>query len=321
MSTPDPGEFRVIAKPQPTFYFIGVTTTKSSIMKVFPLWTKELGRPDIVIEGVDLRLHDSAAAYRQAVAQIKFDPNSVGALVTAHKISLYEAARDLFDYVDPYAEICGEVSCISKRDGALRGHAKDPITAGLSLDAILGQEYFARTGGHVLCFGPGGSATAIALHLVRKASPGDRPKRFVVVGRSTGRLERLKAMLDDLNSDISFEYALSDDPVRNDARMAQMPPGSIVINATGMGKDLPGSPVTDRGLFPENGIAWELNYRGELGFMHQAQAQAVTRNVRVEDGWLYFLYGWTAVIGEVYGLEIRGELFERLGALAGEIAR
>ena len=41
-----------ISKTVPTFYFIGVTTTKSSIMKVFPLWMKVLGRPEVVIEGM-----------------------------------------------------------------------------------------------------------------------------------------------------------------------------------------------------------------------------------------------------------------------------
>jgi len=100
-----------------------------------------------------------------------------------------------------------------------------------------------------------------------------------------------------------------------------MPPASIIINATGMGKDLPGSPITDRGIFPEKSIAWELNYRGELAFMHQARAQSETRQVRVEDGWLYFLHGWTQVIGQVYHQEIAGDLFNRLAAIAGEIAR
>jgi shikimate 5-dehydrogenase len=103
--------------------------------------------------------------------------------------------------------------------------------------------------------------------------------------------------------------------------MEQMPPASIIINATGMGKDLPGSPITDRGVFPENSIAWELNYRGELGFMHQACAQSETRKVRVEDGWLYFLHGWTQVIAQVYHQEIAGERFDRLAAIAGGIAR
>ena len=32
---------------------------KSSIMKVFPLWAKELGHGDVVIEGMDLKLHDT----------------------------------------------------------------------------------------------------------------------------------------------------------------------------------------------------------------------------------------------------------------------
>jgi len=314
-------QYQIVAKPQPTFYFIGVTTTKSSIMKVFPLWTKELGRPEVVMEGVDLKLHDMFKAYRQAVAQIKYDPNSLGALVTAHKISLYKAARDLFDYLDPYAQICGEVSCISKRDGALEGHAKDPITSGLSLDAILGDNYFARTGGAVLSFGPGGSTTAIALHLINKPSVSDRPRRFVIVGRSASSIERLERTLASLKADIVFEYILSEDPKRNDAIMEQMPPASIIINATGMGKDLPGSPITDQGVFPVNGIAWELNYRGELGFMHQARAQSETRKVRVEDGWLYFLHGWTQVVAQVYHQEIVGERFDRLAAIAGEIAR
>lgn len=315
------GSYPVVPQPVPTFYFIGVTTTQSSIMRVFPAWTKELGRPEVVIRGVDLKLHDTAKAYRQAVAQIKYDPNSLGGLVTAHKISLYEAARDLFDYLDPYAHICGEVSCISKQDGRLEGHAKDPITSGMSLDAILGEDYFARTGGEVLCFGPGGSGTAIALHLCNKLKAGDRPRRFVVVGRSQGRLDQLQKMLKSIRTEIAFDYILNEDSQRNDTLMEAMPPGSVIINATGMGKDLPGSPITDQGLFPVNSIAWELNYRGALGFMHQAQAQTETRHMRVEDGWLYFLHGWTQVIAQVYHQEIQGERFNRLAAIAGEIAR
>ena len=83
----------VIKKEVPTFYFIGVTTRKSSIMKVFPLWMKVLGREEVVIEGVDLKIHDTPEAYRAATAQIKYDPLSLGALVTTHKVDLYHAAR------------------------------------------------------------------------------------------------------------------------------------------------------------------------------------------------------------------------------------
>jgi len=313
-------DYKITPKEVPTFYFIGVTTGKSSIMKIFPLWTRELGRPEVVLEGMDLKIHDDPRAYRQAVAQIKYDPLSLGGLVTTHKIDLLNAARDLFDYLDPYAEICGEVSSLSKRAGKLEGHAKDPISSGLSLDAVLAENYFARTDGEILCFGAGGSAVAIALHLINKQNPGDRPKRIGVVNRSQARLDQLKEMVNTQNTDIEFNYILNQDPARNDGFMAGMPEGSIVINATGMGKDRPGSPITDAGLFPQNGIAWELNYRGELDFMHQALAQKEGRNVTVEDGWLYFLHGWTQVIAQVFHIPIEGELFKRLAEVA-EVGR
>lgn len=303
-----------------TFYFIGVTTRQSSIVQVFPLWMRVLGRPDVEIAGIDLKLHDAAGAYRGVVQQIKDDPSVLGALVTTHKLDLLDAAHDLFDHLDSNAQLCHEVSCISKQNGRLEGHAKDPISAGLTLDSVLGPGYFGRTGGHVLCLGSGGSAIAIILHFSRKADPGDRPSRFVVVDVSRSRLEALRRMIEDVQPDICVEYVSNDDPERNDALMAQLPKGSIVVNATGMGKDRPGSPVTDAGLFPQNGIAWDLNYRGELRFLYQAMSQSRTRDVRVEDGWLYFLHGWIAVIAQVLHVDISEQQFARL-AEAAEIVR
>jgi shikimate 5-dehydrogenase len=289
-------DYTVSTKTRPTFYFFGVTTAKSSIMNVFPVWMELLGRPEVVIEGIDLKIHDEPEAYRAAVAQIKYDPNSLGALVTTHKMDIFAAAKDMFDDLDPYAQLTHELSSISKLDGRLEGHAKDPITAGLSMDAIVGKNYFARTGGEVMCLGAGGSALATLLHLINKPDQGDRPTQ--------------------LETDIETEYILNGDSRRNDGIMARLPDGSIVINATGMGKDTPGSPITDAGLFPRHGIAWEFNYRGELDFMHQALRQREARGVRVEDGWLYFLHGWSQVIAQVLHLELTDELFSRLDRAA-----
>jgi len=309
-------EYHVSTKKVPTFYFVGVTTSKSSIMKVFPRWAEALGRPEIVMQGIDHALHDNPGTYRQTVAQIKLDPLSLGALVTTHKIDLLEAAEDMFDVLHSSSRITGEISCISKRDGLLIGHAKDPLTSGLSLDAVLGGNYFSRTGGHVLNFGAGGSGKAIALHLIQKANPHDRPKRFVMVNRSKPRLVKFQEMVESLETDITFEYILNNDPERNDEIMTSLPDGSVVINATGMGKDRPGSPVTDNGLFPCDGVAWEINYRGELDFWHQAKAQEENRSVTVEDGWLYFLYGWTQHIAEVLHIDMDQETFNGLAELA-----
>lgn len=312
-------QYSIVEKTAPTFYFIGVTTSQSSIMKVFPRWMEALRRPEIVMEGIDHKLHDDPEAYRQTVAQIKYDPKSLGALVTSHKIDVLEAARDMFDLLHSSARITGEVSCISKREGKLVGHAKDPLTGGMSLDAILGEAYFERTGGHVLCFGAGGSGKAISLHLIQKEMPGGRPERIVVVNRSQPRLTKLQEMVESQQTDINFEYICNEDPTENDEIMESLPKGGVVINATGLGKDRPGSPVTDVGLFPRKGVAWEINYRGELDFWHQAKAQEESRGVNVEDGWLYFLHGWTQHIAEVLHIEMDEKTFNRLAEIAEDL--
>ena len=120
-------ETRFPRAARPTLYFIGVTTGKSSIMQVFPRWAEHLQLGDVLIRGIDCRLHDQAEVYRGIVRHIQQDELSWGALVTTHKIDLLRACRDLFDELDPYAQLMGEVSSISKRDGRLLGHAKDPI--------------------------------------------------------------------------------------------------------------------------------------------------------------------------------------------------
>ncbi|MEM6527024.1 MAG: shikimate dehydrogenase [Chloroflexota bacterium] len=314
-------DYDIVKKDVPTFYFVGVTTGKSSINRVFPLWMDVLGHPEVVLEGIDHAIHDEPENYRRTVAQLKHDPNSLGGLVTTHKLDLFAAAEDMFEYFDPYAQATRELSSISKRDGHLRGHAKDPITAGLSLDAIIDKNYFGDTGGDVLSLGAGGSAVATLLHLINKAEASDRPERFVTVDLSQDRLGHMRAMVEKYDTDIDVVYIQNTNPNKNDEIMAQMPNHSIVINATGMGKDTPGSPVTDDAVFPEHGIAWEFNYRGELEFMHKALKQTESRNLRVEDGWVYFIHGWSQVIFEVLDMQMTPELFQQLDEAASTVRK
>ena len=98
-------------------YFIGVTTGGSSIMKVFPEWAKALGLKDAVMKGIDIAIHEKPEIYREVVSFIKNEPLSLGALVTTHKIDLYNAAHDLFDEEGTYAKQFCEISSIYKKDG------------------------------------------------------------------------------------------------------------------------------------------------------------------------------------------------------------
>lgn len=295
------------------FTFIGVSTAQSSIMRVFPRWRALLRLGDEVeMAGWDLPIHAPPARYRETVSRLKDDPAQLGALVTTHKIDLYEAARDLFEETDHYARLCREVSCITKREGRLLGWAKDPISAGRTLDDMLGPGYFGRTGGEVLCFGAGGAGAAIVLHLLSRPDARDRPARITVTDRDQDRLEKLRRLQRQVDSGAPVKYVHSADPRVHDKIAGRLPAGSLVINATGMGKDIPGSPVSDEIVFPEQGIAWDLNYRGELDFLRQARAASPDRRLQVEDGWDYFILGWTVAIEEVFRRPIAPDELEAL---------
>lgn len=303
---------------RPTFYFIGVTTAKSSIMKVFPEWARHLGLGDVEMKGIDFVPHDEPERYREAVAFLKSDPLSLGALVTTHKLDLFAACRDMFDEIDPHALLMEETSCLSKRDGRLICHAKDPISSGLSIDGFLAPNHFADTGAELFSMGAGGSTIALTWHLMQRSRGADRPTRIVVSNRSQARLDHIAAIHRQLGTDIPVEYRLAPRPEDNDAILAGMKPGSLVINATGLGKDAPGSPLTDQGVFPQRAVVWELNYRGDLVFLDQARAQEAALQLQVEDGWTYFIHGWTQVIAEVFDIEIpvSGPEFDAIAAIA-----
>jgi shikimate 5-dehydrogenase len=300
----------------PTIYFIGVTTDQSSIMRVFPKWADFLGLKGSVIKGIDFQPHSPADEYREAVEFIKNDPLSQGALVTTHKIDLYQTCRDLFDYVDPYALKLGEVSSISKKDGKLCAHAKDPISSGLSLESFVPANYWDVYDGDILLLGAGGSTLAMSVYFAQEKFKTNVPKRIIIANRSVPRLESAKAILDGINPQIKFEFVHNPTPKENDRTLASLKPHSLIVNATGLGKDAPGSPLTDSCEFPKDSLVWEINYRGDLLFKRQAEAQAAAKNLHVEDGWTYFIHGWTQVIAEVFHIEIKGDVLADLSRIA-----
>ena len=303
---------------RPTFYFVGVTTSKSSIMKVFPEWAKHLGLGDCPIKGIDCKWHDDPQVYRDVVSFIKADELSLGGLVTTHKIDLLKAARDLFDELGPYAQLLGETSCISKREGKLIGHAKDPITSGLSLEAFVPEGYWKNSNAEVCLLGAGGSSLALTMYFMKRRAAADCPKKIFVTNRSTPRIEEMQRIHKQINPGIEIEYIHCPVAEDNDRVVNELADGSIVINATGLGKDAPGSPLTDKAVFPQDGMAWEFNYRGDLLFLDQANAQKERKSLHVEDGWVYFIHGWTRVIAEVFHIDIptSGPEFDKLSEIA-----
>ncbi len=297
------------------FIFVGVSTAGSSIVKIFPQWSTLLGL-DAEIVGCDLPLRSAKKTYRTVLREIRDDPLVVGALVTAHKIDLLRACRDLIDDLDERAALCDEASCLAKRNGRLLAFAKDPIASVAALDGFVEPGHWRGGERDALCLGAGGAAVAISVGLAQRGGADGLPHRFVLADILPERLESIRRIHQRLGSSMCFEYHLSQDASDNDALLAALPAGSLVINATGLGKDKPGSPLSADALFPREGLIWELNYRGRRDFMRGAQAQAAARDLRVADGWDYFLHGWTEAIAEVFQIEIANAAFMQMAELA-----
>lgn len=300
-----------------TFWFFGVSTADSAMQRIYPLWMDELGIRSTLV-GVDFPLDAPAAEYRAAVERVIAEPGSIGGLITTHKLNVLAAARDLFADLDDSARLLHEVSCLAMRDGELHGAALDDRTSRRALEALIPDGHWDR-GGELLLLGAGGASIATTLGLHRAAAEGlPVPSRIHVTARSPQRLEEMRALHEQIGFPIPVVPLVTADPSEADAVVAALPPASVLVNATGMGKDRPGSPLTDDVDYPLGSIIWDMNYRGPRLFLTQAEARRTERELIVEDGWDYFVHSWTSVVAEVHGIDIpaRGELFDRLSQIA-----
>lgn len=307
------------ATPETAGYmgFVGVSTGSSSIMKVFPTWAEVLGLPTRNLVGHDLPMDATPEHYVAMVEQIRDDPDHRGALVTTHKMNVFAAASDLFDELDPFAVSCSEISSISKRGDRLIGRAKDPLTVDLALNDFLPVDHFARTGAEVVILGAGGSGTALSWALAERA---DAPARITVTARDDDKLDHLREVHRQHGTpDGLIAYVRTDTVQDAAAIVAAAPAGSLIVNATGLGKDRPGSPLPDDVVFPEGAWVWEFNYRGSLEFLHQARAQEADRGLHVIDGWRYFIHGWSQVVADVFEIDLTPEIVERLAEAAESV--
>jgi len=312
--TPD----TLVPAERPTLYFLGVSTGSSSIQRVFPAWAAELGLDDAVLRGIDLPVGAPAEQTRRIVEFLREDELGVGMQITSHKIAVGSQARDLFARLRPLATLMGEVSCITKGPDGLHGFAKDPVAGALALDAIVPEGRWIMRPSNAVVLGAGGAGTALTWCLVRQERGLDRPQRLVVTDRDQDRLEHLAAIAAEVGPDVPLELVRVDSPADTDAVLAAQPDGSLVVNATGLGKDLPGSPIGEDALLPQRSTAWDLNYRGDLRFLDTALRQSGERGVRVEDGWTYFVHGWLQAVKEVFQVDVptSGPEFARLSDLA-----
>jgi shikimate 5-dehydrogenase len=279
-----------------TVWFVGVSTAGSMIHRAMPCW-RPLLAGDVTVRGRDLPLDAPAAAFRSLLHDLDRDDEACGAVVTTHKIALYRAAGELFAGLDDAAVACGEVNAVRRTPDGILGFARDPVSVGRVVDHI----WPAGTGDEVVCLGAGGTAVALGRHLLAR----HRSPRLVFVDRRPEAVAHVRATLGD---EITTRVGVGP----WDELVATARPGGLVVNATGMGKDRPGAPLSRLARFPAGAVVWELNYRGDLRLLAQARAQHVT----VHDGWSLFCQGWAAALAAILDLDDAGlgDRFEQAAA-------
>jgi shikimate dehydrogenase len=299
--------------------FVGIRTAGSLIHRVFTPWMDLLGL-EARLEGIDLAPGTADADYRALVQEIAADPDVLGAVITSHKLAMHRAARALLRAEDPYVDVLQEVNVIARADRALVARATDPPAVEAVLASLVGDR---PPPDEVLCLGAGGAGVALLVSLLCERDGGELrsrdvvPRRIVATDVDAGRLDAVRAMLDALpatGAEIRLVGAAD-----NDRELARLAPGALVVNATGLGKDKPGSPLGAGGRFPQRAIVWDANYRGDLEFLRIAAAQAERSELRVQDGWSYFVHGWAQALTPILGRRLEGELLDRLSEIAGRV--
>jgi shikimate 5-dehydrogenase len=298
-------------------YFIGVTTTQSIINQIFPLWMEVLNY-NMGLECVDISMNADANVYRRYVSEIKKSKSILGALVTTHKIPIYENAKDLFDSLEDSSQKFKEIGCIYKRHNDLIGEATDILTVKVAFDNIWVERGYKNTNDVQICvLGCGGAG--VALSYVLLSSSYKNIKKIIMVDINSERIEQAKTVLKPFDIDMKLDYHLSTGISYNDNIVNSLTENAFIINATGVGKDLPGSPVSENVCFPKNCCVWEYNYRGDLKLLEIAKQQGKCNNINIYDGFNYFLYGWSTVISRILNITIDSSLFNILAEKAAHI--
>jgi shikimate dehydrogenase len=283
--------------------FLGVTTRFSAVHRVFDRWSDCLGSR-LVLRSMDLPLKSNPGAYRSFVADIRNGRNDLrGAVITSHKVGVYEAASQLLDVITPTASRLGEVGMIYWREGRLVGDASDPFAIlKVARRLLTASESWKNGPRAAIILGGGGAGVALADSLIHEKDLGCT--RVTIAEIDSERVLTLRSQISSWSPPFPVQVQLvkhsSDDLVSGAGS------GSLIANASGLGKDRPGSPISEFAVFPHGAIAWEFNYR----FIAQVQPtfwdislrQAQSQTLTLEDGWDYFVWNWLEMLSNIVGL-------------------
>lgn len=271
---------------------------------------------NITLDTLDIPADSPAAPYRELVASIMSDPTIRGAVITAHKTAVYEHAADLLDGIDKMAEQLGEVSVIYRTGTSLRGTVIEHRSITRALTDMGNGTPITRSDADVMVFGAGGTAVALIAALKATSWPDPaRPHTLHLVDVSADRLHHAQNVAHRGPHPLRVHIHLSDGSIRL-SDLPDLPARSLIINATGLGKDRPGTPLELPAVWPEQAHVWDLNYRGDLPMLSDAERALGDLQIHVHNGWALFIHGWAESLSQILCRTIAGSLRQRMDELA-----
>ncbi len=291
------------------FVFVGVSTRSSAVVPLFGPWCEVLG-VNWELDHLNIEIGAGPAAFENLTRHMR-SADVIGSLVTSHKTSVFSASGHDFDLLEPMTAQLSEIGVIFKRDGELCGGVSDVRSGGHILREILSVRQWIEGDGSAIVMGGGGAGLAAAWNLAVQGIGGSR--RVVLVEADPARLETVRNVTGSWPTRCPLS-AVSSEKVGGLLESAGR--GCLVVNATGLGKDRPGSPLPAGILFPAESIIWEFNYRGSLDFWREANRQAAGSGLSVHDGFEYFASGWSVVMSRVAGCAWTPDVYSRFLQIA-----
>lgn len=292
--------------------FIGVDTHSSRALATVPSWSRQLGTP-LAVTPIDVPLGATRAVFETILDRLEADSAAVGAVITNHKVAMYEAAADRCSLVSADANELRECNVLASRPGGLAAFATDVQSIGAALDRI-----WPACSAPVVCLGGGGSAAALCLHLLRRAAP---PREVIICERDAGRALELTELFGKQAARAGVGLTIESGQAQWDDVVSTLAPGGLVVNATGLGKSDGLSPLTANAMLPRHATVWDLNYRGELPYLRLARSREHDLRLRVHDGLHLFVLGWLAALCTVLDVQPQEQAESKFAAIAAEVVQ
>lgn len=301
---------------QQRIYFLGITTAGSAVRKVFPAWMELLG-VNATLEPLDIPGGAPAPPYREFLTTLLGDDRCLGAVITAHKTAVFRHAGDLLGGIEPLARHFEEVSVLFHGADGLTGTVIEQDSIATTLERMGGGTPIVRPDADIVVFGAGGTAISLIACLTSPTWE-HQPRVLHLVDLSAERLQHAREIATRAARPLVVQtHHTTGDGSLSD--VGRLPPGTLIVNATGLGKDRPGAPFALPAPWPQRAHAWDLNYRGELLMLDAARRAPAELGVTAHDGWHLFVNGWAESLVRIIGREISAAELEEMDVVASRV--